>query len=357
MHYSYYSSSGTANVAAEYSFDKLASYNYPISPPPSPSAPASFETFYSCPIGSSYSRSRFKSAASYGTKNSDDCWFERIPSDGPTSSELAIRATVSGGSCGSSPTTIQFTGATDAAKTSLYNYFVSGTVTNSWLDVDSTLVSGSSAMSGLPAKFYNQVSYGWILGLTYNFAQGYSSSASYNYCNGAALQGSNEEIVELSYIAVPPPAPPSCWFYRLPHTISHVPYIRATVSGGVCGSETNTIEFRDASTTSTAVRDYFVDGTVSSGWHTITSTVVEGTVTRVPTSIYIDATYGFILSANTNNQAYGYAVARSYNNWQYCDGTTSFTGEERLELCLMPDLIGNGYSNCLLYTSPSPRDS
>ena len=29
----------------------------------------------------------------------------------------------------------------------------------------------------------------------------------------------------------------------------------------------------------------FVDGTVSSGWHTITSTVVEGTVTRVPTSI------------------------------------------------------------------------
>ena len=216
MHYSYYSSSGTGTAATDYSFEKLASYNYQgasspaLPPPPSPSAPASFETFYSCPIGSSYSRSRFNVAASYGTKNSDDCWFERIPSDGTTSSRLAIRATVSGGSCGSSPTTIQFTGATDAAKTSLYNYFVSGTVTNSWLDVDSTLVSGSSAMSGLPVRLYNHVSYGWILGANTAaegvFASGYSNSgySGSNYCNGAALQGSSKEIVELSYIAVPP---------------------------------------------------------------------------------------------------------------------------------------------------------
>ena len=209
MIYSSYSSSGK-NGPGEYSFDKLASYNYPISPPPSPSAPASFETFYSCPIGSSYSRSRFNVAASYGTKNSDDCWFERIPSDGTTSSRLAIRATVSGGSCGSSPTTIEFTGATDAAKTSLYNYFVSGTQSG-WETIDSTLVSGSVAMSGLPASFWTGTgsNYGWILGvlgtdLGRTFASGYSYNEAYDFCNGAALQGSSKEIVELSYIAVPP---------------------------------------------------------------------------------------------------------------------------------------------------------
>ena len=172
MHYSYYSSSGTANAATDYSFEKLASYNYQgasspaLPPPPSPSAPASFETFYSCPIGSSYSRSHFELAASYGTKNSDDCWFERIPSDGTTSSGLAIRATVSGGSCGSSPTTIEFTGATDAAKTSLYNYFVSGTQV-SWQTIDSTLVSGSVA--NLPTNLYagSGTNYGWILGSSF----------------------------------------------------------------------------------------------------------------------------------------------------------------------------------------------
>ena len=174
------------------------------------SAPASFETFYSCPIGTYNSMVNFVAAASYGNKNSDACWFERIPLDGTTSSGLAIRATVSGGSCGSSPTTIDFTGATDAAKASLYNYFVLGTITNSLVDVDWTLVSGSVVTP--PDRTYQIQfkSYGWTLfSWSYYFASGRSSQQYTKYCNGAVLQGSNEELVELSYIVVPPPpAPP-----------------------------------------------------------------------------------------------------------------------------------------------------
>ena len=159
----------------------------------------------------------FVEAASYGNKNSDACWFERIPSNGTGSSGLAIRATVSGGSCGSSPTTIDFTGATDAAKTSLYNYFVRGTITDTMdkygttdiVDVNWTLVSGSIDRTLISPRIQFK-SYGWtLLSWSYQFASGHSNPQYTKYCNGATLQGSNEELVELSYIVVPPPpAPP-----------------------------------------------------------------------------------------------------------------------------------------------------
>ena len=174
----------------------------PSPPPPPAQPPPPCETFYSCPIGSSISREPFEDVETYGNMG-DDCWFERIPQEGPASSELAIRATVSGGSCGTTPTTVEITGATDAAKTSLHKYFVHGTQSE-WEVMNATLITGFTNMPGKQLQLWTGAgkNYGWILANSTDvesaatFASGYNLNAQWDYCNSVSLQGAKKEKAE-----------------------------------------------------------------------------------------------------------------------------------------------------------------